>query len=482
MSDQSVTVAVNHTVKYSTLIVSDRLRRDLGDIEALADSLFEHGLIQPLVVEPQEDGTNRLIAGGRRYAGLTHLRQQFPAAIPDFCENVPVYFIPPSSLTKRALLELEENIRRKAMTWQEECLGIYQAHRHMEVEKHSSGEKWIQVQTGDMLGVSRATVTSAVVLAKHLLAGDEAVTQSETASAALEVLYTRTRQAAQKQKDAFRQAAIEAQKARDASAQKTTESEPVITTTDPSFAVRQAQADAERKRINIYQTVENMFHHGDSIAWMAAQPPASFDHVYTDIPYGIDVDNLNLKNIELTATEHDRDSNISLFEPFLKQSYRLVRDKGFCVFWCDIEHFNLLYQLAIRTGFSACRWPVIWHKTHACKNESAAYNPTKNYEVCCIARKQNATLLTPQNTSVITATWEKGEREQFAHPFAKPHALHVKMLSMFAATDSAVLDPFCGEGTGMLSMTKLSMQPFGIDLVDHHVLKAKDHVIKHLLR
>ena len=46
------------------IVIGERTRRDLGDIEGLAASINELGLLQPVVVRP--DG--RLIAGERRLA------------------------------------------------------------------------------------------------------------------------------------------------------------------------------------------------------------------------------------------------------------------------------------------------------------------------------------------------------------------------------------------------------------------------------
>src|SRR6516225_7356473 len=51
------------------ITVGARYRKDLGDIEALARSIEEVGLLHPVVVTP--DGT--LIAGERRIAAYKHL-------------------------------------------------------------------------------------------------------------------------------------------------------------------------------------------------------------------------------------------------------------------------------------------------------------------------------------------------------------------------------------------------------------------------
>ena len=44
-----------------------RVRRDVGDLLALADSIREYGLLQPLVVSEGDDGKYEIVLGYRRY-------------------------------------------------------------------------------------------------------------------------------------------------------------------------------------------------------------------------------------------------------------------------------------------------------------------------------------------------------------------------------------------------------------------------------
>ena len=55
------------------LIVTDRIRKDFGDINELADDIRQNGLINPPVASPNPDGTYNLIAGERRLRALKAL-------------------------------------------------------------------------------------------------------------------------------------------------------------------------------------------------------------------------------------------------------------------------------------------------------------------------------------------------------------------------------------------------------------------------
>lgn len=85
---------------------------DLGALEQLADSIREHGVIQPLILRPLTSGGYQIVAGERRYrasrmAGLTEL----PAIIRDFSDQEAME------------VALIENLQREDLNPIEEALG-----------------------------------------------------------------------------------------------------------------------------------------------------------------------------------------------------------------------------------------------------------------------------------------------------------------------------------------------------------------------
>ena len=87
------------------IIVRKRIRRDMGDIEALAESLKRYGQISPILVSKK----NVLIAGGRRLEAAQHLGWRTINAI--ILEN--------SNEISRLELEVEENIQRRDFNMEE---------------------------------------------------------------------------------------------------------------------------------------------------------------------------------------------------------------------------------------------------------------------------------------------------------------------------------------------------------------------------
>jgi len=98
------------------------MRKDLGDVTQLATSIKENGLIQPILLTrlTENDLVHfRLVAGHRRLEALRKL------GVTEL--NHAEHYLLREELQddeyRRTAIELEENIRRKSMTWSEEVLG-----------------------------------------------------------------------------------------------------------------------------------------------------------------------------------------------------------------------------------------------------------------------------------------------------------------------------------------------------------------------
>lgn len=126
----------------------DQPRKDFDEkaLSELAESIEQHGVLQPLVVRPQTNGGYQLVAGERRWraariAGLT---------------EVPVVI---KELTDEEVIEIAmiENLQREDLNPLEEALG----YRYMMDEL-----KITQEQAAEKVGKSRPAVANALRLLK----------------------------------------------------------------------------------------------------------------------------------------------------------------------------------------------------------------------------------------------------------------------------------------------------------------------------
>jgi ParB family chromosome partitioning protein len=101
------------TVPLEALVPSPQPRRRFENLEVLAESIREKGVLQPLLVRPLGDGRYAIVAGERRYraakmAGLAEV----PVRVLDLSEK------------EARLLVLVENLQREDLNPYEETLGV----------------------------------------------------------------------------------------------------------------------------------------------------------------------------------------------------------------------------------------------------------------------------------------------------------------------------------------------------------------------
>ena len=138
------------------VIIGDRFRQDLGDIDSLAQSIADVGLLHPIVVTPG----NTLIAGRRRLEAYKRLGLvEIEATVVD--------------LQEIARGEFAENEIRKDFTWSERC-AIADALEPVErdaakermVSAHASSENFTELTGNTLDKVAHAVGTSRPTLRK----------------------------------------------------------------------------------------------------------------------------------------------------------------------------------------------------------------------------------------------------------------------------------------------------------------------------
>lgn len=463
-------------VRIDEVVVGDRIRRDFSHVQELAESIKELGLIQPIVLSHDR----RLIAGESRLRahkllGLTTIRAVFRGVLDD------------AQLT---ILEATENNVRKDLTWQERCLSVDKVHRLRSTNAALSGETWGVRETGRLLNQSKSNIGLATLLAEHLHANDEEIWKAESAADAYRVLVTR------KSNEANRLLAA-------ATIPGGSQGKGTVRFVPPTPAVAPTISDDEffsalggnatpftagvsgpedsdetpgQPAGDLTIPLSQMLIHGSSVDILAdASCEAAFDHCITDWPYGIDMDHLNannqhggLKNLDSVKAEHDVAENMSLHAAIIPLIFRALRPGGFFITWTDAMQWQRGYDLAVAAGFSVQRWPLVWHKTSACMNQTAQFNFTKNHEIAMVCRKVNATLVKPQPS----ALWTGGndiEAKALGHPFAKPFGLWNWIYDAITIRGQHILEPFAGRGSAVIPAIRRGLRVTAIETnADHH--------------
>jgi DNA modification methylase len=449
----------------------------MGDLARLADSIETYkdvlpntgGLIHPILLDPN----NVLIAGGRRTEAHRILKREFIAA---------VYSNEIDEATLREL-ELEENVERMNMSWKEEVLSVMEVHKIRERQAANQNEKWNQSKTGALLSLSQAHISNLLVVGEKLKTDDLEIHQCKNLSDALGVLLHRKEQEASK-KLVGNIGIASAMSMKELSSTSLGSIDIIdldLGLDDSNSTIPKPKAPVPVNITGMVFDLAKLFIHGDCIDVMSKMEPASFDHIVTDIPYGIDMNNLDTFNdIASVADEHDVAENVELMSKFIPEAFRVLKPSGYLVFWYDLDHHEKLIALGKQAGFKVQRWPIVWCKTHSCRNSQAQYNITKATEVAMVMRKSaEATLVKPIMLNFFLADGSV-ERRLYDNPFSKPADAWNFILNAIAISGQKILDPFAGEMSCPRACINNGLDFTAIELKEQHLVKGIN-AIKELL-
>lgn len=167
-----------------TIVIGERQRVDLGDIDDLATSLSEIGQINDITVEKQTDGLYHLVTGRRRLAAV--LKLGWPEiSVKDHGALDPI-------LSQR--IELEEDIKRKERTWQEKCIATAKLHKMFQRERAAVGDTWTIRNMESFTGIGKTQVAYMLQLAECFRTEpkDEEMWNQENYTSAVKLLIQRT--------------------------------------------------------------------------------------------------------------------------------------------------------------------------------------------------------------------------------------------------------------------------------------------------
>jgi len=218
---------------------------------------------------------------------------------------------------------------------------------------------------------------------------------------------------------------------------------------------------------------------GDCLAVMQSLR-GRFDHIVCDPPYAIDMDNLDQTNLGITniasvSDEHEVEGNKGLLKGFIQAAWDSMKSNGYLIMWADYSMWDYIVGTGLIVGFKVQRWPIVWAKTHQCLNSAAQYNFTKNTEIAIVMRKGAATLAISGPSGVII-TGHDDFRKTMSHPFVKPFACWEHLVRSVSIEGQTILDPFCGEGSSILSFIRLKRPFLGIELNQDHYSRLLENV------
>jgi len=415
------------TVERSQIEIGERHREDYGDINDLAESMKQEGIIQPLAVKRNGERF-KLLAGGRRIkaaekAGIT---------------EIPVRVYPENlSETQMLMIELCENVFRKDMTWLEQTrlrkkihdLGI-EIHGR-KVSKAPDAKGWTQEQTATMTGVNQRMISAELQLA-------------EAVEAFPQLAQAKTRDEAVKMMKKMGETMIRQELAK-------------------RIEEHKAQTPFDKQLAQIAQR----FIVADFFDMVKQLPDKSIDFCEVDPPYAIDLMELKKKRDismynEESYNEVEKEDYLFFLERTINECYRVMSDQSWMVFWFAIEPWiEDIYMLLSKAGFQTRRLVGLWVKETG-QTMNPALHLANAYEPFFYCRKGNPSIMKQGRTNVFNYKAVAPGKKR--HPTERPIELIQELLQTFCLEGSRVLVPFLGSGNTILAAANLNLIAFGADL------------------
>lgn len=379
---------------------SERQRRELRNIDELAESIQRIGLINPLVVT--QDGV--LVAGERRFTAICQLGWT----------HVPVQFVEDLSDYELQTIELEENIKRENLPWQDEVAALQRFHQL----KVANEPDWSQEKTADAVGLSRPEVSKKLQVASHM--GNEVVAKADRFSAALNIVQ------------------------RNAERKKTSVLDSVAIAIDETILTPEEQAAAPVEPIIPLLNVS--FHD-----WQESYDGHKFNLIHCDFPYGINV--ADSPRMDATIRDHYEDSPdiyLALLDRLALAMDNVVAESAHLIFWHSMK-MNQRGETAARLeamGWKCNPFPLIWHKSDGSGiAPDPQRGPRQTYEAAIFASRGDRKIT--QEGCVANSFAHPGRRDGAIHASEKPYAMLRHFMRMVCDEYSLVLDPTCGSGNAL---------------------------------
>lgn len=432
--------------------VGKRARTDYGNLDELAKSLSEVGLIQPLsvvvkamitrndvddsIVESDEDKPYLLLAGGRRFEALKLAGY----------ETIPCK-IYTNVLTDEDVfkIELYENIYRKEMTWAEETLLRDKIHR---LNLKSKG---IIVDEGSVSTAKLKESAAEMGMSIGMLSTDLRIAQAIKDIPELAQL---------KSKAEIRKVLKQAKNSADIKKnldklKADMDSDEPVTTGGKKVPARLIRYGQSRYIL------------GDFFERASELPDASFDLVVCDPMYGIDFENLSQSNDSM-RTGLIKDVPTAEYPAYvdrlLDEVVRLMKPNSWLLMWHAMRWEQMYLDKMEARGLKTKDRPVIWVKKPA-GNMAPEYQLSSAWEPCLYARKGMPAIDNKQMIGdvLIADAPDKGSR---VHPTEKPFRMVGQLIRTFSPMGAKVLVPFAGSGVDIAYCISDFREAIGFDIVE----------------
>lgn len=371
---------------------------------------IKRGIINPLVIDHEDN----LIAGERRLTAALEL------GLP----GVPVRRFRELSERERALIELEENIQRADLPWQDQVRTFERM-----FELYSSLHPTATVAAfAESIGYSQGMVSNFLEAAKALRKELPSVVSAPSITKAINVI---ARQKERQEQNALAEIF-------DTVAETGSEAPP------DQPAPRQPDDDLLCANFHEFATTYS---------------GPKFNLLHCDFPYGIDLDQSAQVQAEhdnrLKTYKDDEDTYWQLLHSLANNFNRFVSSSAHIIFWFSFKHYDdtrrFFNQYMPQVHLDP--FPLIWLKSdNRGIIPDAERGPRRIYETALFGRVGDRKIIKPVSNGY------PAPKSNSHHMSEKPEPVLRHFFSMVVDGNTRMLDPTCGSGTSLRAAESLGAE------------------------
>jgi hypothetical protein len=364
-----------------------RQRREIKDVEVLADSLSRLGLVNPVTIT--RDGT--LVAGERRTTAARSLGWT----------HISVQFVDDLSPTALHAIELEENIKRVDLPWQDQVRAL-EAYNAMMVEADPS---WTNGKTAEALGITIGEISSKLAVAKEM------------------------------KKDPTLAAA-------------------------PKYSVARGRVErsTQRQKVEVLEQLRTVrpttpLINADFNTWAGSYAGPAFNFIHCDFPYGIDASEFNQGG---AAAHGGYEDSPEVYFTLLNTLGQFIADghvdpDAHLMFWFSMKWHRETVDVLTSQGWAVDPFPLIWYKSdNAGILPDPKRGPRRVYETALHCTLGERFIVSPVANTCACGT----VRER--HMSEKPEAMLRHFFRMYVDSSTILLDPTAGSGSALRAARTLT--------------------------
>lgn len=447
------------TIHIANIVIKENRQRQEFDAVAigeLSESIRDLGLMHAPVLRLEGEDLV-LVAGESRIKAMEQI-WELGDSFSYEGEVVKEGEIPYTTMGELSFLdaeeaELDENLKRRDLTWQEHASAVQRLHllRAAQVEDHNAKVLQSPNYADD---APLASPHSVADTALEVLGRSDGGYQDKIRKEILVAkhLHQPEIKAAKSAEEAFK--ILKAQE------------------------VRQQNIALAAEVGKDFTSAAHTLLNADCLEWMEAQllgPTQHFDVILTDPPYGMNAQAFGNAAGKLSNIEHHYDDTpeswAKLLEKWAGLAYRIAAPKAHAYVFCDIDRFHQLKSFMEAAGWYVFRTPLIVHKLNSGRVPLPDRGPRRSWEMILYAIKGEKPV-----THIYPDVIPCQADENMSHGAQKPVALFQNLLQRSVCPGDRVLDTFAGSGTIFPAAHTLKCRATGLEINPNYYAMALKHL------